>query len=130
MSDIKMCANGCGFFGNILYKNYCSKCYKDTVEEPVEEKLPEPKDNTPEEKLPEPKDNTPEENPDRNKKRCYLETCNRKVPLAFQYECRCKNIYCRRHKNEHNCSYDYLGEHQNKIRENNPNVSRPKVEQI
>jgi len=28
-----LCANGCGFNGSLINKNFCSKCYKDYLKE-------------------------------------------------------------------------------------------------
>ena len=39
------------------------------------------------------------------KQKCF--ECNKKLGL-FPIKCRCNNIFCIKHKQSHNCSYDYI----------------------
>lgn len=35
--------------------------------------------------------------------------CNKKISslMVSVYTCKCKNLYCSKHKHNHDCSYDY-----------------------
>lgn len=64
------------------------------------------------------------------KTKCSI--CDKKIPplMVDVYTCKCGNIYCPRHKLNHDCSWDFLQENQKRIRLQNPIISKPKIEQI
>lgn len=60
---------------------------------------------------------------------CFI--CSKKLNLSLQLqECKCKNIFCRRHKLNHNCSFDYKLEHQNNLKKYNNKVIPQKIQNI
>ena len=69
----------------------------------------------------------PKEPPKQPNNKC--KKCNRKLTLmAIQTgKCRCNNIYCKAHLNDHSCSFNYLEQSQNMIEKNNPTVIPAKV---
>ena len=63
-------------------------------------------------------------------KRCS--TCSKKIKSVMPLRCKCKNYYCNIHKiaSEHDCSYDYLKENQDRLREKNEKIVANKLESI
>ncbi|KAH8552367.1 hypothetical protein BGW37DRAFT_491638 [Umbelopsis sp. PMI_123] len=122
------CIAGCGFYGNPIYNNMCSKCFKDKSQSqkkdtPIhssqsspavapqptkDEPQPQPvAHNTPivsseveasETSSDLPKDDTPSKPVQENKGRCFK--CRIKVPLAKQTtnKCKCDYIFCDAHR--------------------------------
>jgi len=146
-----MCANGCGFFGNPLTSNLCSKCHRDIqgrqqrdVTDPVKQTQPAPVAHTPSEPTPSPPSpstSTPtpteptEDNGDEPKKiqtdttRCW--SCNKKVGL-LGFKCRCDYVFCSMHRysDKHSCSFDYKAMARANLQKANPVVKGSKVEKI
>jgi len=134
-NQVNLCVNGCGFYGSAIYENFCSKCFSQRYPDKlnqiqqqrkrkrvIEETLPSVEEETVEEKeLPKPK-----------KIRCAYDTCNRKLPCAAQYPCKCGNMYCKYHRfiTDHDCTFDYQKEHTQKLIENNPTIKADKVDFI
>ena len=58
--------------------------------------------------------------------------CRRKVPTIFLdvYTCKCNNIYCPVHRNDHSCTYNYYKEHQKKLKKENPIIIKEKMIKI
>ena len=56
--------------------------------------------------------------------------CNKKLKLTEQFECKCSNLYCKQHRLNHNCKFDYR-EHCSKIlTKEMPKVVGSKFEKI
>lgn len=62
--------------------------------------------------------------------RCGFQECNAKIKLAFQFNCRCGIMYCRKHSNKHNCSFDYKTQEAKRLTETMPKVIANKVNKI
>lgn len=62
--------------------------------------------------------------------RCFV--CKMKLKLVWQYKCKCGKYLCIQHRPsiEHRCSFDYLKENQQQLREKLPIVVQNKVETI
>jgi len=58
--------------------------------------------------------------------------CKKKIPILMVdvYTCKCKNIYCPQHKLDHNCSWNFFEENQNRIRLQNPVIIKSKIEKL
>jgi len=131
-TDIILCVNGCGFYGNIHYKQLCSKCFK--------HKYPEFHKNEQKEELEELEEKhsvagslpAPDNPQPILKKRCCYGDCKRKIPIVLQYECKCGNMYCKYHKfmKDHDCTFNYQETQSEFIRKNNPTVRAKKIDFI
>ena len=62
------------------------------------------------------------------KKRCLK--CNKKIKSVMIFPCKCENYYCNKHKipQDHNCSFNFIKEHQEKLRKKNKKIIADKLE--
>ena len=60
---------------------------------------------------------------------CKCTVCKRKIAPLMKalYMCRCQNIYCRVHLQDHPCEFDYKALFQEQMKEKLPVVVNPKV---
>lgn len=57
------------------------------------------------------------------------EECNKKITL-MNFRCKCQNYYCIRCLGEHNCSFDYFKENQERLKKKLELVKSDKIEKI
>lgn len=64
------------------------------------------------------------------KKKCFI--CGKKIGIIYQFKCKCsdEHVFCNKHRNEHNCTFDYKNIHKQFIIENNPNITFSKLQKI
>lgn len=65
--------------------------------------------------------------------RCSFVGCKRKLKLIDVHcRCRCGFLFCYAHKfsDVHNCSFDYKGDHMQKLISANPVVEQKKIDKI
>uniref|UniRef100_A0ACD5WC42 Uncharacterized protein n=1 Tax=Avena sativa TaxID=4498 RepID=A0ACD5WC42_AVESA len=141
-----LCINNCGFFGNRMTENMCSKCYRDTVKAKtvatVVEKKPVVTSSTPAPSVAEIKDEASasvkdgkqvvEEEaaaPKPPSNRCL--SCRKKVGLTG-FKCRCGDTFCSMHRyaDAHKCTFDYKKAGREQIAKQNPVVKADKVTKI
>ncbi|VAI37825.1 unnamed protein product [Triticum turgidum subsp. durum] len=137
-----MCINNCGFFGNRMTENMCSKCYRDTVKAKkmallVENKTAAAVASSPTPLVAEIKDEASasakegkqvaeEEAPKPPSNRCL--SCRKKVGLTG-FKCRCGDTFCSMHRyaDAHDCKFDYKQAGREQIAQQNPVVKADKV---
>jgi hypothetical protein len=63
------------------------------------------------------------------KNRCA--ECRKKLGIV-PFECKCKRLYCNKHRyaEDHNCAYDYKSEYKKIFKKNNPKVVAEKIIRI
>ena len=62
--------------------------------------------------------------------RCKVVKCRKKIPSIYKdlYKCRCGNFYCKPHKLDHNCTYNYLEAQQKTLEKAMPIITPPKID--
>jgi predicted nucleic acid binding AN1-type Zn finger protein len=140
-----LCVNNCGFFGNSMTNNMCSKCYRDfikvaTIATPVVQKkvfaaassstLPLEPAKTYEAPAATAADGqAAQEPPKPPSNRCL--SCRKKVGLTG-FQCRCGGTFCSMHRyaDSHECSFDYKKAGRDQIAKQNPVVVAEKINKI
>ncbi|KAN0027067.1 hypothetical protein ACTFIU_009747 [Dictyostelium citrinum] len=153
------CSKGCGFFGNPLTENMCSKCFRTKKEttsnndinnnttttatnstattnnkKDIEINKPQSTNTVVETvKLVEVEEPPTEE---KDSKKVQTDTtkcfsCNKKVGL-LGFKCRCSFVYCSTHRysNKHDCSFDYKSAGKEQLAKDNPTVMASKINKI
>ena len=54
------------------------------------------------------------------------EICNRKLPLVC-FACKCKLKFCKKHQNDHNCTFDYKEYNKDILSQQNPKIEVQKL---
>ncbi|CEG64937.1 hypothetical protein RMATCC62417_01827 [Rhizopus microsporus] len=133
------CTAGCGFYGNKIYNNMCSKCFKELeknnkVEIPQENKdvinTVQPSQHPTESSAPLSSSSSPSlPLEQKNKGRCF--SCRSKIPISKQLtnKCRCELVFCDTHRfpDKHDCQYDHAKKDKDILAKNNPKINeRPR----
>ena len=63
-------------------------------------------------------------------KRCAV--CRKKLKLIMPIACKCEKYYCHKHffASDHNCTFDYIKEHQQVLALKNPKIIADKFERL
>ena len=61
---------------------------------------------------------------------CFL--CKKKIKSIYPMPCKCNNYYCKKHKfmTDHDCSFDYVQEHKDKLEKASIKVIPQKIDII
>jgi hypothetical protein len=64
------------------------------------------------------------------KDRCF--TCNKKLRLAQQFNCKCEYVFCSEHRyaDKHECEFDWSGKNKELLAKNNPAVISDRLNRI
>jgi len=67
----------------------------------------------------------------KKKKKNRCSECRKKLGIV-PFECKCKLLYCNKHRyaEDHNCSYDYKAAYKKIFKKNNPKVVAEKIIRI
>ncbi|KAL0248447.1 hypothetical protein GEMRC1_003683 [Eukaryota sp. GEM-RC1] len=121
----QLCQDCQQFFGSEETLGRCSVCYKSYIskhpqQEPSvtsEVSLHSPPESIAQSPAPEQKD----------KSRCFQ--CRRKLGL-LGIKCKCGLMVCSQHRIDHNCTFDFKAEQQERLSRENPEVSSKSVARL
>lgn len=135
-----LCRNSCGFFGLPDQRDLCSKCFNDLIKAEAAAQggvLPLQAPAAPVVPSMATAIEAPVSVPTpvaavvkRDRHRCGV--CRKKLRLAQQFECQCQDTFCGEHRyaDAHECKFDYVKQHQDRLRKDNPEVIAAKIEKI
>ena len=146
MDEPTMCPEGCGFYGHAAMGGMCSSCYRKSAgkstdrsdagkstsksetgtspnAKPVEEK--KTGDDTGSSTAPKKRRRK------KSKKKTRCDQCRVRVG-ATGFTCRCTGLFCDKHRysDAHDCSFDYVREHQARLAAANPKLVGAKLERL
>jgi hypothetical protein len=132
----RMCTKECGFFANPGAGGLCSRCATREVNRDRQTPVlllpgPLPLPQPDREADPVPRDREPAAAATADlPSRCAL--CNKKMPLAMRFGCRCGSVYCTAHRQPeaHACQHDWKTQVRLQIHKANPRVVAARVDKL